>query len=97
MSNNKKQQKTKTFKLSEFEPKPRSYDIINLSNIKGAFFQINFILEYLSDGVFEYLEDHLEEDKLDVLQADFEERSYKKQRILIDDLILKISPRNTQG
>ena len=64
MSNNKKQQKTKTFKLSEFEPKPRSYDIINLSNIKGAFFQINFILEYLSDGVFEYLEDHLEEDKL---------------------------------
>ena len=29
MSNNKKQQKTKTFKLSEFEPKPRSYDIIN--------------------------------------------------------------------
>ena len=41
-------------------------------------------------------EDKLEEDKLDVLQADFEERSYKKQRILIDDLILKISPRNTQ-
>ena len=82
--------------FSEFEPKPRSYDIINLSNIKGAFFQINFILEYLSDGVFEYLEDHLEEDKLDVLQANFEERSYKKQRILIDDLILKISPRNTQ-